>query len=42
MLAGVMRFLLIGVGCRLRTEGGAQDQQHQQELPNRFALTRHA
>ena len=34
MLSGVMRFLLIGVGCRLRTQGGAEDEQDEQEPAN--------
>lgn len=34
MLAGMMRFLLIGVGCRLRAEGGAENEQDQQEPLN--------
>jgi hypothetical protein len=42
MLAGMMRFLLIGVGCRLRAEGGAEDEQDKEEPPNCIPLTRHA
>ena len=34
MLSGVMRFLLIRVGCRLRAERGAEDEQDQHEPPN--------
>jgi hypothetical protein len=34
MLAGVMRFLLIGVRCRLRAKGGAEDEQNEQQTPN--------
>jgi hypothetical protein len=39
MLAGVMRFLLVGEGCRLRTESGAEDEQDQQQPPDRIATT---
>jgi len=39
MLSGVMRFLLIGVRCRLRAKGGAEDDQDEQEPANGIALT---
>ena len=34
VLPGVMRFLFIGVRCRLRAEGGAEDEQNEQESPD--------
>ena len=42
MLPGMMRFLLIGVGCRLRAERGAEDEKDRQESPNGIALWSHA